>query len=84
MKKMKLFLTKAKFRFVPTLLFLACVALPQLLMAQGAGFDVNTDTTHVDITDVPIDGGTMILIAGGVLFGVYKLYKIAQSRLAVN
>ena len=83
MKKMKLFLMKAKYRFVPVLVFLVCVALPKLSLAQ-AGFDVTSETTIVDIVDVPVDGGTIILVIGGVLFGVYRLYKIAQNKVAVG
>jgi hypothetical protein len=86
MKKMSLFLKKAKLRLVSVLLFFVCVAVPHLSMAQGGGigFD-NSDTSHLDIVDVPIDGGTIILVLGGVLFGAYKLYKIAQSKkIAVN
>lgn len=81
MKKMKRNLMKSKLLLLPTLIVTALTIIPQLTWAQ-AGFDV-TDTSGGDIVDVPLDGGTAILIAAGVMFGVYKLYKIAQSRVAI-
>lgn len=81
MKKMKRNLMKSKLLLIPTLIIIALTIIPQITWGQ-AGFDV-TDTSGGDIIDVPLDGGTVILIAAGVLFGVYRLYKVAQNKLAI-
>lgn len=84
---MKLTRREAKVRMVAILTFLVCVALPMFSLAQ-AGFETADGGAGPDtgITDVPVNGGAAFLIAGGVLFGVYRLYKIAQAktRLSVN
>ncbi len=85
MRKMKQILMKSKLLLLPILLFIIFTIVPKIVLAQS-GFDSNnnTDTGGVDVVDVPLDGGTVILIAAGVLFGVYKLYKIAQDRLVTT
>lgn len=85
MRKMKQILMKSKLLLLPILMFFIFTVLPNIVLAQS-GFDNNTgsDTGGVDVVDVPLDGGTVILIAAGVLFGVYKLYKIAQDRLVTT
>lgn len=84
MKKMKQILMKSKLLLLPILMFFIFTVLPKITLAQS-GFDNNgSDTGAVDVVDVPLDGGTVILIAAGVLFGVYKLYKIAQDRLVAT
>ena len=82
MRKMKQILMKSKLLLLPILMFFIFTVLPNIVLAQS-GFDQN-DTGGIDVVDVPLDGGTVILIAAGVLFGVYKLYKIAQDRLVTT
>ncbi len=78
---MKLTQKKAKGFLLPVLMLLACAALPNLTFAQ-AGFETTAGGAGPDtgIVDVPIDGGTVFLIAAGVLFGVYRLYKFAKNK----
>ncbi len=84
LKKMKITQRKAKVRLLSVLMLLVCASMPMITLAQagfetvdgGAGFDTG-------ITDVPINGGAALLIAAGVLFGVYRLYKVAQNKLAL-
>lgn len=82
MKKMKQNLMKSKL-LLPILLFVVVTVLPCITFAQS-GFDNNgSDTGGVNVVDVPLDGGTVILIAAGVIFGVFRLYKTAQKKLAL-
>lgn len=81
MKKMKQNLMKSKL-LLPILFAVVLAVLPVVTFAQ-LGFD-NTDTTGPDVIDVPLDGGTVFLIAAGVLFGVYRLYRIAKKNLALG
>ena len=76
---------KSKLLLLPILTFFIFTILPNIVLAQS-GFDQNLpgDTNGTDVVDVPLDGGTVILIAAGVLFGVYKLYRIAQDRLVAT
>ena len=78
---MKLNQRRAKKCLLPVLMLLVCAAMPMITFAQ-AGFETSegADGHDTGITDVPLDGGTMFLIAAGVLFGVYRLYKIAQNK----
>lgn len=81
MRKMKQILMKSKLLLLPILLFIIFTIMPKIVLAQS-GFDNNvTDAAGVDVVDVPLDGGALILIAAGVFLGVYKLYRIAQHRL---
>ncbi len=81
---MKQILMKSKLLLLPILMFLIFTVVPKITFAQ-AGFDNNgSDTGGVDVVDVPLDGGTVILIAAGVLFGVYKLYRTTQNRLGLS
>ena len=63
--------------------FLVLSTLPMISLAQTT-FDVDSSGHGGggDITDVPLDGGTVFLIAAGVAFGVYKLYKMTQLKTA--
>ena len=81
LKKMKLSQREAKVRLLSVLMLLVFAAMPMISLAQ-AGFETTDGGAGVDtgVTDVPIDGGTAMLIAAGVLFGVYRLYKMAQSK----
>jgi membrane associated rhomboid family serine protease len=82
MKNMKQNLMKSKL-LLPILFAVVLAVLPVITFAQ-LGFD-NTDTGGgPDVIDVPLDGGTVFLIAAGVLFGVYRLYKIAKKNLALG
>lgn len=81
MKKMKQNLMKSK--LLLPILFVVIALLPTITFAQS-GFDNNgSDTGGVNVIDVPLDGGTVILIAAGVIFGVFRLYKTAQKRLSI-
>ncbi len=81
LKKMKLTLGKAKVRLLSVLMLLVCATMPMITFAQ-AGFETVDGGAGNDtgVTDVPIDGGTAFLIAAGVLFGVYRLYKMVQDK----
>ena len=48
-----------------TLLLLACILIPTILLAQP-GFDD-------DVNDVPIDGGLSLLVAAAVGYGIKKI-----------
>ena len=81
LKKMKLTLGKAKVCLLSVLMLLVCAAMPMVTFAQ-AGFETTDGGAGNDtgVTDVPINGGAAFLIAAGVLFGVYRLYKMVQSK----
>jgi hypothetical protein len=81
LKKMKLTRKKAEACLLPVFVFLLTVMLPVITFAQ-AGFETSEGSAGPDtgVEDVPIDGGTVFLIGAGILFGVYRLYKIAQSK----
>ena len=83
MKKMKQNLMKSKL-LIPILFVVVFSLLPCITFAQ-LGFDNNTgqDTGGVNVVDVPLDGGTVFLIAAGVLFGIFRLYKMTSKKLAV-
>lgn len=84
MKKMKQLLMKSKLLLLPILMFFVLTVVPKITLAQ-TGFEMdNTDTGGVQVIDVPLDGGTIILIAAGVLFGAYKLYRNTQTKLNVT
>ncbi len=72
---------KDKLSFVKMMFVLLCVALPSLTFAQ-AGFETSIGGAGPDtgIVDAPIDGGTVFLIAAGVIFGIYRLYKFAVAK----
>lgn len=80
---MKITQRKARVSLLPILMFLVFTALPFITLAQ-ADFESSLDAagtgTDGSLHEAPIDGGTVFLVLAGVLFGVYKLYKIAQSR----
>ncbi|MBC7554177.1 MAG: hypothetical protein H7257_09375 [Taibaiella sp.] len=81
LKKMKLTQREAKVRLMSVLMLLVLAVMPLLSIAQP-GFETADGGGGVDtgVTDVPINGGTALLIAAGVLFGVYRLYKMVQSK----
>ncbi len=88
LKKMKLTMKKANVMLMPVILFFVFTVLPFISLAQ-ADFESQLDAaaTGTDASlssEVPIDGGTVFLVAAGVLFGVYKLYKVAQNRMALS
>ena len=84
MKKTKQILMKSKLLLLPILMFLVFTVVPNITFAQSGFNDDNTDTGGVNVIDVPLDGGTIFLIAAGVLFGAYQLYKVAQNKLGVT
>ena len=62
----------------------ACNLISTVTFAQ-AGFEVDSTGggSGGDITDVPLDNGTWMLIAAGAALGVYKLYKYNQMKSQV-
>jgi len=84
--KMKLTLKNWKVILLPVIFFFVCTAMPIISLAQ-AGFEVGTgptDNTDGGVTDTPIDGGVVLLVIAGILFGVYALYRQRKSQLAVG
>ncbi len=51
------------------LIILICIALPQLVLAQGPP----------DPNDTPIDGGLSLLLAAGTAYGV-KMYRQHKKK----
>lgn len=58
-------------RLLPTLLFL--LALSETVLAQAPGSGGPGPTPPVGPTDVPLDGGVSLLLAGGVAYGIKHL-----------
>ena len=85
LKKMKISLMKVNVRLLSVVVMLVCATLPYASMAQ-AGFETADGGAGTDtgVTDVPINGGAAFLIAAGVVFGAYRLYKLAQNRISVT
>lgn len=81
---MKITQRKAKVCLLSVVMLLVCAAMPMVTLAQ-AGFETAESGGGQDtgVTDVPINGGAAFLIAAGVLFGVYRLYKMVQSKNAL-
>ena len=80
-KKMKNFTQNGKVKNLYRAASFACIALllPAVSMAQG-GFDVDSTGGGGDVIDVPLDNGTIVILAAGFIFGVYKLYMMSQAK----
>lgn len=55
------------------------LTLPTLVWAQGPG-DGGPTPTDPPPTDIPIDGGASLLVAGGVALGLKKLRDHRKKR----
>ncbi|NCX95616.1 MAG: hypothetical protein EBX41_04260 [Chitinophagia bacterium] len=80
---MSITLTKLKSAVLPLAVLLALNLIPALSFAQGR-FDIDSSGGGGggDITDVPVDGGTWLLLGAGAAMGIYKLYKLNQMKVA--
>jgi hypothetical protein len=59
--------------FLPYItLFLSFLMISAPALAQGPG-DGGPKPTDPPVTEIPIDGGASLLLAGGVAFGLKKL-----------
>lgn len=70
---------------VASVLVFICVAIPTILMAQPSNFDTSDGADPGDITDVPVNGGTIFLIVAGLALAIYRLYRVykANTQLAI-
>jgi hypothetical protein len=65
--------------FLPKITFiLSFLLISDLALAQGPG-DGGPTPTEPPVTEIPIDGGASLLLAGGVAFGLKKLRDRRKS-----
>jgi len=80
LNRMKSFLSSA------SALLVLCVltTLPALAQPGSGGPGPGTPVTPVSPTDVPLDGGASLLLAGGVAFGLKQLRARRLARQAAR
>lgn len=54
--------------------FFLAFALTTVSLSVSAQFAPNSSGAFEPVTDVPVDGGLALLVAGGIGYGVKKLY----------
>jgi hypothetical protein len=79
LKKKELTMKRASKGLKAALVLLVCVAMPALVMAQ-TNFETADGTDPGDITDIPINGGTVFLIAAGVALAAYRIYSVLKAN----
>jgi|GEM_PF-1868442 len=83
LKKMRLTAKNVRVLLLPVIFLFVCTAMPIISLAQ-AGFDGSTPDGG-DVPDTPINGGVVLLVAAGIVFGVYALYKShRKTQIAVG
>ena len=67
--------------FLPNItLILSFLFISDIALAQGPG-DGGPTPTDPPVTEIPIDGGASLLLAGGVAFGLKKLRDRRRSAV---
>lgn len=80
LKKMKMTMKKASASLYSAFALIVLMVLPTLLMAQ-TGFDTADGSPPDDEpTDVPVNGGVMLLLVLAVAYGAYRLYRMNQMK----
>ena len=83
LKKMRLTTKNVRALLLPVIFFFVCTVMPFISLAQ-ATFEAGADTPDGgDVPDTPINGGVVLLIVAGILFGVYSLYRSQRKNQAV-
>jgi len=89
LKKMRLTAKNVRVLLLPVILFFVYTVLPVIALAQ-ANFEGGSGSEDVpldggEVGDTPINGGIVLLLIAGVLFGVYMLYKSQRkAQLAMS
>ncbi len=59
-------------KYIHTILLILCVLIPSLIFAQPVFDD--------SVSDVPVDGGLSLLIAGGIGYAANEFKKIKSKK----
>lgn len=82
LKKMRLTFKSARAFVLPLIVFVVFTVMPFISLAQG-DFETGDAGDGGNVTDTPLDGGIILLIAAGVVFGIFVLYRQVKGKLAV-